>query len=114
MTMPEATPMPNETAKIGSQNFDRRRNTGVRVKKYAPSRTAIYEARPTVNAGSKMCSAMTHANCSRDNSSASSMAHPHGEVAIVPHVGPPLCAVQDRLGGAVGISISDFSLEMRP
>src|SRR5690348_8235147 len=36
-----------------------------------PSRTAMYAARPTVNAGSRMWSAMTHANCSRERSSAS-------------------------------------------
>src|SRR5687768_4294002 len=72
--MPEATPIPNDTANRRSQNFDRRRKTGLPVKKYAPSSTAIYEARPTVNAGSRICSAITQANCNRDNSSASSMA----------------------------------------
>ena len=37
MTMPETTPIPNETAKICSQYCERRRNTGRRVKKYTPS-----------------------------------------------------------------------------
>jgi hypothetical protein len=74
ITMPDTTPIPNESAKRRSQNCDKRRNTARRVKKYAPSSTAMYDASPTVKAGSRMCSAMTHANWILDNSRASNMA----------------------------------------
>ena len=72
MTMPETTPMPNDTAKTLSQNLDRRRYTDCPVVRCRPSSTAIYAASPTVNAGSRMCSAMTQKNCSRESSTASS------------------------------------------
>src|SRR6516165_1118298 len=71
MTIPDTTPMPNDTAKILIQKFEMRRYTGRRVTRCRPSSTAMYEASPIVNAGSRKWNATTNANCSRDRTSAS-------------------------------------------
>src|SRR6516162_9675040 len=70
MVMPDTTPMPKETAKIRVQKFDSRKYRSRRVKRYKPSSTAMKEARPTVNAGNRMCQAITHTNCKRERNRA--------------------------------------------
>src|SRR6185437_15999300 len=71
MMMPDTTPIAKEIEKIFVQKLDMRRYVSRRVAKYKPSMKATKEASPTVKAGSKMCQAMTHTNCSRERSKAS-------------------------------------------
>jgi hypothetical protein len=59
--------MPKETAKILVQNPEMRNQISRPIRKYKPSRTAMYDASPTVNAGSRMCQAITQAHCKRDS-----------------------------------------------
>ena len=66
MTMPDTTPIPNEIANILIQKLERRKYMLRFVKKLIPSNTAIKEANPMVNAGSKIWKAITQANCKRD------------------------------------------------
>jgi len=54
ITMPDTTPMPNDTAKIRSQNVDSRRYTVRRVAQCSTSSVAMKHDSPTVNAGSRI------------------------------------------------------------
>ena len=54
MTMPETTPIPNETAKILSQRSKTRRYTGSPVAMNMLSIVASQAANPMVNAGKMM------------------------------------------------------------
>src|SRR5579883_213366 len=72
MITPETTPIPKETAKILVQKPEIRNQIGCLVKKYRASNTAMYEASPTVKAGSRMCQAITQAHCRRDSRTGSS------------------------------------------
>ena len=76
MTIPETTPMPKDTAKILIQKLEMRRKTGFRVTKCSPSSTAMYDARPMVNAGNRKWNATTKANCNRDSRTASGSVGP--------------------------------------
>src|SRR6266853_3424994 len=71
MTMPDTTPMPNDTAKILIQKFEILRKTALPVARCSPSSTAIYEASPIVKAGSRKWNTTTKANCKRERTSAS-------------------------------------------
>ena len=71
MTMPETTPIPNETAKTLSQKSNTRRYTGLPVARDMPSIVASQAARPIVNAGKMMWNVMTNANWIRDNNTTS-------------------------------------------
>src|SRR5215475_2516999 len=71
MTSPVTTPMPNAMAKILVQNVEMRAYSSRPVAKLKPSTTAMKDAHPTVNAGSRMCQATTQANWMRDNSTGS-------------------------------------------
>src|SRR5690348_10117972 len=66
MMMPVTTPIANDTEKMRIQKRETRSHISSRVKTYRPSSTAIYDARPTVNAGSRMCQPITQAHCMRD------------------------------------------------
>src|SRR5262245_18191895 len=68
--------MPNETAKILIQNAEIRRYTRRPVARCRPSRTAMYEASPIVNAGSRKWNATTNANCRRERKSGSTSIRP--------------------------------------
>src|SRR6185503_17118426 len=69
--MPDTTPMPNETAKMRVQKIDSRRYSVSRFVTCRPSSSTMNDARPTVNAGSRMWNAMTKANCRRDRKTGS-------------------------------------------
>ena len=72
MTMPETTPMPNETAKIFSQKKYRSRHSASRVRSQRHSRKASQLARPIVKAGNRMWKEMTKPNWIRDSNSGDS------------------------------------------
>ena len=71
MTMPDTTPIPNETAKTLSQKSNTRRYTGLPVAKDMPSIVASQAASPIVNAGKMMWNVMTNANWIRDSKTTS-------------------------------------------
>ena len=66
ITMPDTTPMPNETAKIFSQKKYRSRHSASRVRSQRHSMKASQLARPIVNAGNRMWKEMTKPNWIRD------------------------------------------------
>src|ERR1700687_1993303 len=73
ITMPDTTPMPKATEKILIQNAEIRNSTSRPVTRCAPSITAMKEASPMVNAGSRMCQPITQKNCRRERISGSSV-----------------------------------------
>src|SRR5690606_2047169 len=72
ITMPDTTPMPNDTAKIFIQKKYRSRHSESRVRSQRHSRKASQCARPMVNAGNRMWNEITNANCTRDRNSGDS------------------------------------------
>ena len=54
MTMPDTTPIPNDTAKTLSQKSNTRRYVGLPVAKCTPSINASHAASPIVNDGKMM------------------------------------------------------------
>jgi hypothetical protein len=70
MTMPETTPMPNDTAKILVQNRDSSPWRSLPAS-HAASSTTSHAASPIVNAGNRMWNAMLNANCTRARSTGS-------------------------------------------
>src|SRR6476619_2185189 len=71
MTMPETTPMPNDTAKIFSQKKYTSRHRSSRVRSQRHSMKASQLASPMVNAGNRLWNEMTKPNWIRDRSNAS-------------------------------------------
>src|SRR5690606_35632308 len=72
ITIPDTTPMPNDTAKIFIQKKYRSRHSESRVRSQRHSRKASQCARPMVNAGNRMWNEITNANCTRDRNSGDS------------------------------------------
>src|SRR5688572_2339420 len=71
MTMPDTTPMPNDTANILVQKKNRSRHSVSRVRSQRHSTKASQLARPIVKAGNRMWNEITKPNWIRDSSRAS-------------------------------------------
>src|SRR5918999_4952120 len=83
MTIPDTTPMPNETAKILVQKRDKLPWSELPVANHSASSTTIQAARPMVKAGNRMWKETLKANWSRASMTGSrSMALPSMRDAI--------------------------------
>src|SRR6266542_2026839 len=71
MTMPDTTPIANDTAKSLSQKRNSCSYSARPVMSHSASSTASQLASPIVNAGNRMWNDITNANCRRDSSSGS-------------------------------------------
>ena len=75
MTMPDTTPIPNDTAKTLSQKSNRRRYNALPVAKCTPSIVASQAASPIVNDGKMMWNEIVNANWMRESSRGSRSIH---------------------------------------
>ena len=121
ITIPDTTPIPNETEKILIQNIEIGNRRRARSRSSMPSSTAMYEAKPTVKAGSRICHAITQTNCSRDrNSGSESMVSPrfpsecvsrfHGRQPFAPGPRGTAFGSQPAAGPLPGTCISSLSI----